>query len=136
MEDLFKALDLGIAALALLHRGLIPVNCSNCDVDFQKDTNCLLHIELEDIPNYSDPVFLSNELDIEFYHCPISSIPNQVFLLYDRYERFKEGLPVKHTDSFLFWYFIKTYNGYSNQIEAYQHKKQIQNMKNKTKKQH
>lgn len=120
MRDTFEYIDTSIATLALIHHGSIGVSCSTCSKDFQKDNNCLFSNKLSEIDNEKE-VFYSPELDLTYSMCPISSIPNILYTLYDNWkfiEEFKPNYNMDNTPAIL-WYFIKQYKYASNKIEYY-----------------
>jgi len=98
-------LEVGIQTLAMLHAGVLDLDCSKCPDELAASRNC----QQED---RGDPVFFDVERLIEFHACPVSLIPRIVYDWYDRYSFQKEFNQCDNYDECdaMYWWFVKTYN--------------------------
>ena len=136
--EVFEALDISVALLALMHSGCIGVSCDSCNSTMQEDLHCLLKYKLEDIdygPGYEGAYYSPELDDLTTWNCPISMIPQCIFELYDQYrfiQDFNQPMIREETSSLL-WWFHKTYNYYINKIQKYQQDQQMKKSKVKKK---
>ena len=106
-------LEDAISTLAMIHHGLLQLTCANCNKELMEEYN-------HNIEPRDNPVWFDQHRLKEYYACPIALIPPIVISWYDKYRYVKDyGMSEQYDDTdALFWWFIKTYEQYSNKYES------------------
>lgn len=105
--NLEDALEAGIVALAMVHAGIITINCNDCS-DQQK--------EMFACDRESDEVVFEEE-GYEYYNCPMKFITPAVYNFWDEYSYYKlfPGTAPKYGEhNIRFFHYAKIYENVLN----------------------
>jgi len=115
VSELLEYLEDCIEILVLMQYDLIPFRCQDCDEYTMTNNKCGIPYD-----GVSEPVIYIRHTQKEYFSCPVSMVPDVIFQWYDHYRFIKEfNTPMQESDtSLLFWWFVKTYQRVTNEIEA------------------